>query len=159
MPVFKNYKIIKKCSKINRKETKITFTDQSEMNVVFINAGQSRSAMLNHAYLLAKFFLFSVALITADIVSDIITAEEFFRRKDFYWGVFTLVPIFMPFVASCINALINLCQCINLTYSIARSSSLRRMPTGFHLNQAKFSRWKNDLPCVFWDFPMLQPVR
>jgi hypothetical protein len=44
------------------------------------------------------FFIFNVVLVTSDIVTDFITAVNFFDDGHFYWAISTIVPMFAPFV-------------------------------------------------------------
>ncbi len=101
-----------------------------------------------HFCFLFKFFLFSVVLITADIVSDIDTALEFLGRGDLYWGLFTMLPIFAPFFAKVVIAIANFRKCIQI-------ENFR----SFKIIKNRFNVWKHDLIPVVWDFPLLQPVR
>jgi hypothetical protein len=43
------------------------------------------------------FFIFNVVLVTSDIVTDFITAFNFFNDGHFYWAICTIVPMFAPF--------------------------------------------------------------
>jgi hypothetical protein len=98
--------------------------------------------------LLLKFFVFSVALIFADVVTDIITASEFFALGHKYWGFFTIVPIFAPFVVKAVVTISNLVRCFKLERIF------------LELNRNRFAVWiNNDLWQLFWHFPLLQPIR
>ncbi len=103
---------------------------------------------LQHVLYLFKFFFFSVVLITADIVTDIKTADELYGRGDHFWGLFTLLPIFAPFLAKIVIAMANFRKCIQ----IENFRSIK-------IIHNRFNVWKNDIFPVFWDFPLLQPVR
>jgi len=71
--------------------------------------------MVQHIKMLTTFFVFQVALLGADIVTDIMSALEFFDRGHNYWGVFTLVPIFAPFGAKVFITFANFSRCLKLT--------------------------------------------
>jgi hypothetical protein len=101
-----------------------------------------------HFVLLLKFFVFSVALIFADVVTDIITASEFFALGHKYWGFFTIVPIFAPFVVKAVITISNLVQCLKLEQCF------------LELNRFRFAVWiNNDLWQLLWHFPLLQPIK
>jgi hypothetical protein len=70
--------------------------------------------MFEHIKMLMVFFVFQVALLFADIVTDILSALEFFSRGHNYWGVFTLVPIFAPFLAKVFITFANFNRCLNV---------------------------------------------
>ena len=65
--------------------------------------------------LLLLFFVTSVVILFMDIITDILTAVEFFCRGDKYWGVSTLIPIFAPFVAKVAVTLVGLARCFRKT--------------------------------------------
>ncbi len=100
-----------------------------------------------HFLLLAKIFTLSIILLTADIVTDFLTAIEFFQNCHFYWGLFTLVPIFAPFLAKIVFSFWTFAQCFE------------RTSEGLQLDSARFSFWKKDLWKLIWQFPMLQILR
>jgi hypothetical protein len=96
----------------------------------------------------AKLFTLSVVILAADIVTDFLTAIEFFQKGHFYWGLFTLVPIFAPFVAKIVFSFWTFAQCF------------RRLTNWIpQMDLARFSFWKKDLQKLIWYFPMLQPLR
>jgi hypothetical protein len=47
------------------------------------------------------FFIFNVVLVTSDIVTDFITAFNYFNDGHFYWAICTIVPMFAPFAVRC----------------------------------------------------------
>jgi hypothetical protein len=101
-----------------------------------------------HFVLLLKYFVLSVALVFADVVTDIITASEFFALGHKYWGFFTIVPIFAPFVVKAVITISNLVRCFKLEkYCL-------------ELNKTRFAVWiNNDVWQLLWHFPLLQPIR
>ena len=60
--------------------------------------------------MLIMFFIFNVVLITSDIVTDFITAVNFFNDGHFYWGICTIVPMFAPFAVRLSLALVELAK-------------------------------------------------
>jgi hypothetical protein len=64
-------------------------------NEIFL--GCLNSAQRQHIQQFIMFFIFNVVLVTSDIVSDFITAFNFFNDRHFYWGICTLVPMFAAF--------------------------------------------------------------
>jgi hypothetical protein len=51
-----------------------------------------------------------VVLVTSDIVSDFITAFNFFNDGHFYWAICTIVPMFAPFMVRFSVALVELAK-------------------------------------------------
>ena len=100
---------------------------------------------VQHALMLINFFTFSVALITADIATDISTALDFLKRGDFYWGLFTLIPIFAPLMGQIL---------ITLSSLIA----IRRKTRQAVKPDLKWY-WKNGLSQLAVHIPMVQPFR
>jgi hypothetical protein len=56
------------------------------------------------------FFIFNVVLVTSDIVTDFITAFNFFNDGHFYWAICTIVPMFAPFGVRFSVALVELAK-------------------------------------------------
>ena len=112
--------------------------------------------------LLAKFMVFQIVLVTADIVTDILTGitllkQPRFRRnpkndKDEYlyvneYGWATIAIIFAPFLVRVILTMASFGRCFQWS-----SSRLT-------FDQRRFSMWKHELGNFIWDFPLLQPIR
>ena len=68
--------------------------------------------VFEHIKILMVFFVSQVALLFADIVTDVLSALEFFSRGHNYWGMFTLVPIFAPFLAKVFITFANFNRCL-----------------------------------------------
>jgi len=102
--------------------------------------------VFKHCQLVIFFLVFSVGLLAADIVTDIISAIAFFKRRDTYWGLFTLVPIFAPFAVRSVITLIGLCRCYEYLPKI-------------NMKKEKYDEWLSELKELHWHFPMLQPIR
>ena len=100
-----------------------------------------------HFLILLKFFIFSDALLTADIVTDILSALDFFQRAQYYWGLFTLLPFLAPFAVECSITTLSLSRC------------LKKVGNCLELDTARFSIWQNDLWKLLWHFPLFQPIR
>ncbi len=105
------------------------------------------SPKLQHAKLLLVFLTFSVVLLSTDIITDFIAAEEFFRRGDTYWGSFTLIPVFAPLVV----------RLIMLGYSFYRCLEIRSEKE--KLNKIKLAQCIRELQQLHWHIPLLQPIR
>ena len=99
---------------------------------------------VQHALLLFKFFTFSVAFLAADIVTDISTAADFLRRGDFYWGLFTLVPLFAPLLGQFFITLASI-----LTFK--KTTGVRKLTLT--------NNWQRELKQLIWQIPMFQPIR
>ena len=115
-------------------------------------------AKFQHFQMLLKFFIFSIALLTADIVTDIFTAEDFFSKDHIYWGTFTLIPIFAPFIARVFLVIANLARCWKILYIKVEGLNIQRPSIG-SFSAARFSVWKHELWQLLWHFPLLQPIR
>ncbi len=110
---------------------------------------------LKHCQLLIVFFIFSVGLLSADIITDIMAAAEFFKRGDTNWGWFTLIPIFAPFLVRLMMNFIRFCRCFELKKTPAFYFYL---PTTSK-KKNKYHEWKSELKLLKWHFPMFQPIR
>jgi len=53
---------------------------------------------VSHGIILFKFFIFNLLLIGADIYTDIQTARYYFLQNHPYWGFYTTLFIFLPFL-------------------------------------------------------------
>ncbi len=67
-------------------------------------------AQWKHIGQLVMFFIFNVVLVTSDILTDFITALNFFNDGHLYWGICTIVPMFAPFVVRFSVALVELAK-------------------------------------------------
>jgi hypothetical protein len=105
------------------------------------------SPKVQHAKLLLVFFIFSVVLLSADIITDFIAADEFFRQGDTYWGSFTLIPVFAPLGVRLIMLGISFCRCLQISSGKVK------------LNRLKLSQWIRELKQLHWHIPLLQPIR
>jgi hypothetical protein len=72
--------------------------------------GCLNSAQWKHVQQLVMFFIFNVVLVTSDIVTDFITAVNFFNDGHFYWAICTIVPMFAPFAVRFFVALVELAK-------------------------------------------------
>jgi hypothetical protein len=105
------------------------------------------SPKLQHAKLLLIFLTFSVVLLSTDIITDFIAADEFFRRGDTYWGSFTLIPVFAPLGV----------RLIMLCYSFFRCIEIRSEKE--KLNKIKLAQCIRELQQLHWHIPLFQPIR
>jgi hypothetical protein len=125
---------------------------------LFFLDSQTFKAIFKHFQLLIVFFCCSVVPLSADIITDIISAEDFFRRGDTNWGVFTLVPIFAPFILRSITSLIGFCRCCEFKKIEVTSKLHYYLPTTSKKNN-KYDEWLSELKQLHWHFPMFQPIR
>ncbi len=115
-----------------------------------------RHPKFQHFLLLLKFFMLSVMLLAMDIITDINTAVDFLSREHFFWGLYTVVPIFAPFVVRILINIVNLCRCFKITRVDNTSVLWRYRPK---LNKARLSFSVQEMKQLIWHFPMLQPIR
>ncbi len=108
-----------------------------------------------HCKLVLSFFIFKFLLSTLDIVTDLLTAGDFFNNGDFYSGLLTILLIFAPFVARVIHTFIMIV--------LVFKSNKDNLPVC-----QRFSLWKNEgrlkvllkeMPSFLWNFPLFQPIR
>ena len=98
-----------------------------------------RPIIAAHCWLLFKFFLSNVLLTTADIVTDIQTAQTFFEAQDYYWGLLTALFIFAPFGSVLI---------IFLTSRFISS-----------VKKYEIVEEKDNIAKIIWQFPLLHPIK
>ncbi len=106
-----------------------------------------KTPKFQHLKLFALFVIFSVILLSADIVTDIIAAVEFFQRGDTYWFYFTLIPVFAPLGVRVIMMFYSFCRCLEF-----RSEKVK-------LNRTKLANCFRELRQLHWHIPLLQPIR
>jgi hypothetical protein len=61
-----------------------------------------------HFLRISQFFFFNVFLLTIDIGTDVATAVHFFSTGHVSWGLATFLPIFAPFLAKTLLAIIEI---------------------------------------------------
>ncbi len=130
---------------------------------MFFSAWSKCMRILNHpkvqrCQLLFSAFLFSVVLVAADIVTDISTSTEFFSRGHYYWGVFTLVPVFLPLFAKFILNLVNLSRCFKFEYYNSKCLGVSKLKK-VSIITARLSFCLQELRELVWHIPMCQPIR
>jgi hypothetical protein len=108
--------------------------------------------------LLFSAFLFSVVLITADIVTDISTSIEFLSRGHYYWGVFTLIPVFLPLFAKQILNLVNFSRCFEIEYYKSKCLGVSKLKK-VSVVPARLAFCLQELKQLVWHIPMFQPLR
>ncbi len=126
--------------------------------VIYFLETQTFKARFKHCQLLIVFFSCSVVLLSADIITDIVSAEDFFRRGDTYWGVFTLVPIFAPFAVRSVMSLIGFCRCFEYN-KIDVTREIHFYLPKINKKKYKYDQWLSELKLLHWHFPMFQPIR
>ncbi len=109
-----------------------------------------------HCKLVLSFFVFKFLLSTLDIVTDLLTAKEFFRNGDFYWGLLTILLIFAPFGARVIHTCIRIAMC----FKIRMDSNLPIFQRFFlQKNEGRLKVLFKEMPSFLWNFPLFQPLR
>jgi len=99
-------------------------------------------AQQKHCVQLLIFFTFNVVFLTADIISDVLTAIQFFSNGHVNWGLSTLLPIFAPMTVRILVAIWNLLKVCYYNKDIPRKEV-----------QIKA------LPSLIWHIPFLNPIK
>jgi hypothetical protein len=102
--------------------------------------------------------VFSVVLVAADIISDIVTAVEFASRGDLNWGLLTGLFIIAPFLAKCILYFVSLIRCFKLIWSDQKHFGIRKIKK-IEKIPARFTFWLQELNQIGWHIPLLLPIR
>ena len=111
-----------------------------------------------HLWILIKFFAFNVALVFSNIVTDIITAYEFFNRGFTWWGTFTTALIFAPFAAKLVLTVFYLREYFYIILPDKSKAWYQRIK--YDKNDArKFQKAKNLVKKLIWKFPLVHPIR
>jgi hypothetical protein len=109
-----------------------------------------------HCKLVLSFFVFKFLLSTLDIVTDLLTAREFFSNGDFYWSLLTILLIFAPFGARVIHTCIQIAMC----FKIRKDSKLPIFPRfSLQKNGGRLKVLFKEMPSFLWHFPLFQPIR
>jgi len=111
---------------------------------------------VQHCIIVLCFFISKFLLSTLDIVTDLLTAGDFFNNGDFYWGVLTILLIFAPFVARVIHTFIRIALC----FKINKDSNLpfcQRL--SLQKNEGRLKVLLKEMPSFLWNFPLFQPFR
>ena len=125
------------------------------------SAKEKASTMFNHpkfqhCKLVLGFIVFKFLLSTLDIVTDLLTAREFFSNGDFYWGLLTILLIFAPFGARVIHTFIRIAMCFKIRkdpkLSIFQRFTLKK-------NEGRLKVLFKEMPSFLWNFPLFQPIR
>jgi hypothetical protein len=124
-------------------------------------AGERAPNMFNHpkfqhCTIVLIFFIFNSLLSTSDIVTDFLTAWDFFKNGDSYWCLFNILLILAPFVARGIHTFIRIALC----YKIIKDSDLpfcQRL--SLRKNEGRFKVLRKEMPSFLWNFPLFQPIR
>ena len=107
------------------------------------------------------FFMCNVVFVAADIVSDILTASEFFNRGDYYWGLFTTLLIFAPFMAKIVLMALNTWKCffraVPGDYTTLYDLIFNRIK--YSKNDARIAVRCMEAKRLIWQFPLLHPFR
>jgi hypothetical protein len=111
---------------------------------------------VQHCIIVLGFFISKFLLSTLDIVTDLLTAGDFFNNGNFYWGLLTVLLIFAPFVARVIHTFIRIALC----FKIIKDSNLpfcHRL--SLRMNEARLKVLLKEMPSFLRNFPLFQPIR
>ena len=130
------------------------------MHFIFVSGWLKLKQLFNnpvfkHCQLFTGFFIFSVGLLYADIITDFWSAFEFFKQGDTNWGWFTLIPIFAPFLVRLMMTFISYCQC----FKYKKIHKMNFYLANISKKKSKYDEWKSELKLLLWHFPMIQPIR
>jgi hypothetical protein len=106
-----------------------------------------------HFKLVLGFFLFKFVLQTLDMVTDVVTAIDFFNNNHFNWGCCTIGLVFLPLGARIIQIIIRWATC----YKITKTSAFPFF--GSIKNEARLKILSQEMPNYLWNFPLFQPIR
>jgi hypothetical protein len=112
--------------------------------------------MFNHFKLVLSFFISKFLLSTMDIVTDLLTAMEFFRSGHYYFGLLTISLVFAPFAARVIHNCIKIAMCFKITKDFNMPFFQR---FSFKKNNGRLKVLFQDLPSFIWNFPLFQPIK
>ncbi len=112
----------------------------------------------DHIQHVVIFFICSILLLSADIITDIISAEDFFKQGDTNWGLSTLIPVFAPFGLQFIRAVFSYCRCYEYKKVELTPKLYFYLPTTTE-KDLKLAQWKSELKMLHWHIPLLQPIR
>jgi hypothetical protein len=87
------------------------------------------------------------------MVSDVVTALDFFNNGNFYWCSCTLGLVFIPFGPKIIPIIIQLAKC----YRITKTSTFPFFRS--RKNKARLKILFHEKPNFLWNFPLFQPIR
>ena len=105
-----------------------------------------------HFLIVAKFFIFKFALGTMDMVTDVMTARDFFHNGHTNWGVCTMLPVFAPFTTKAILVGIRLVQCYKIRVAFPMSFTITKDESALKIQLQQ-------MPKLIMDFPFIQPFR
>jgi hypothetical protein len=112
--------------------------------------------MFNHFKLVLSFFISKFLLSTMDIVTDLLTALEFFSSGHYYFGLLTILLVFAPFAARVVHNCIKIAMCFKITKDFNMPFFQR---FGFKKNNGRLKVLFQELPCFIWNFPLFQPIK
>jgi hypothetical protein len=100
---------------------------------------------------------FSVALVAADVISDIVTAERLVSRGHLWWGWLTGLFTLAPFLGRLILCLVNLPRCYTVTWSEQKYFGIRKIQ--IKKMSARLTFWWQELKQIWWHIPLFLPLR
>jgi hypothetical protein len=108
--------------------------------------------------ILAIPLVFSVALVAADIISDLATSAKLVSRGHFYWGLLTGLLIITPFLARSVLFLVNLSRCYKVTWLEQKYFGIRKIQKIEQI-PARLTFWWQELKEIWWHIPLFLPLR
>jgi hypothetical protein len=108
--------------------------------------------------ILALPLVFSVALVAADIFSDVVTSAKLVSRGHFYWGLLTGLLTLAPFLATLVLYLVSLSRCFKITWSEQKYFGIRKVKKIKKI-PARLTFWWQGITQIVWRIPLLLPLR
>jgi hypothetical protein len=108
--------------------------------------------------ILATPFFFSVFLVAADIISDIVTAAKLYSRGHVYWSLLTGLLTLAPFLGRLVLYLDNLSRCYKVTWREHKYFGKKQIPK-IETIDARLTFWWQELKQFWWHIPWFLPLR
>jgi hypothetical protein len=87
------------------------------------------------------------------MVSDVVTALDFFNNDHIHWSGCTFGLVFLPFGARIVEVFVQIAKC----YKITKASSFPFFRS--RKNEARLKVLLQVMPNLLWTFPFFQPFR
>ena len=101
-----------------------------------------------HVGLLMMFSVFNVVVPLSDFITDILTAQSFFQQGHFYWGICTMLFVFLPFLGRLLVFLLKI-----VIFRIKRNGD------DYPNKMTEFKALCHGSPELIWHFPPLIIIR
>jgi hypothetical protein len=118
----------------------------------------SGSCTFQRVKILAIPLFFSVALVAADIISDIVTAERLVSRGHLWWGWLTGLLTFAPFLGRLVLYLVSFSRCYEVIWSEQKYFGIRKVKKVKKI-PARLTFVQQELNQIWWHVPWLLPLR